>query len=106
MEAKTVFEELLSCIKNSGLNFVLTETPFSVNIVIKKTFFKTKEEEKSKVRSNTTLLANNNLKQTPSKFLTSQRSPSKDTFLHQNLPFHFNNETLVAGLKYVDKVNE
>ena len=43
MEAKSVCEKLLSSIKNSGLNFVLTETPFSVNIVLKKTFTKTKE---------------------------------------------------------------
>ena len=31
-------ENLLSTIRSSGLNFILSETPFSVNIVLKKTF--------------------------------------------------------------------
>ena len=45
MEAKSVCDKLLSSIKSSGLNFVLTETPFTVNIVLKKTFIKTKESD-------------------------------------------------------------
>ena len=43
MDAKTVCENLLSTIRSSGLNFVLSETPFSVNIVLKKTFIYSKD---------------------------------------------------------------
>ena len=42
MDAKTVCENLLSTIRSSGLNFVLSETPFSLNIVLKKTFISSK----------------------------------------------------------------
>ena len=38
MDAKTVCENQLSTIRKSDLNFVLSETPYSVNIVLKKTF--------------------------------------------------------------------
>ena len=48
MDAKTICDELLSNIKSSGLNFVLTETPFSVKIEIKKTFFRRSSKFSSK----------------------------------------------------------
>ena len=46
MDAKIVCENLLSAIRSSGLNFVLSETPFSVNIVIKKTFISSRNDSK------------------------------------------------------------
>ena len=46
MDAKTVYENLLSTIRSSGLNFVLSETPFSLNIVLKKTFISSKNASK------------------------------------------------------------
>ena len=46
MDAKTVCENLLSTIRSSGLNFILSETPFSVNIVLKKTFITSKNDSK------------------------------------------------------------
>ena len=43
MKANTVCENLLSIIRNSGLKFVLSETLFSVNIVLKKTLICSKD---------------------------------------------------------------
>jgi hypothetical protein len=48
MEAKSICDEILLNIKSSGLNFVLTETPFSVKIEIKKTFFRRSSKFSSK----------------------------------------------------------
>ena len=38
MDGNAVCENLLSTVRNSGLNFLLSETPFGVTIAIKKTF--------------------------------------------------------------------
>ena len=40
MEASTVFKELLSKMENSQLNYVISKTPFSANIIIKSSFIK------------------------------------------------------------------
>jgi hypothetical protein len=61
MEAKIVCDNLLSSIKSSGLNFLITETPFSVNIVTKKTFIRAKDSI-----SQSGILKSSNLKVKPS----------------------------------------
>jgi hypothetical protein len=43
MDAAEVYEYLVSCVKNSNLNFTLFESPFSVSIQIRKTFIKDKD---------------------------------------------------------------
>ena len=43
MEAKSVCDKFLSIIQSSGLNFLLTETPISDNIVIKKIYIRAKD---------------------------------------------------------------
>ena len=40
MEANNLCENLLANIRSSGLNFLISETPYSVNVVIKKTLIK------------------------------------------------------------------
>ena len=42
MDAYQTFELVLSCVKNSNLNFLLSESPFSASITIRKSFIKNK----------------------------------------------------------------
>ena len=42
MDAHQAFELVISCVKNSNLNFLLSESPFSASITIKKSYIKNK----------------------------------------------------------------
>ena len=42
MDAYQAFEIILNCVRNSNLNFLVTESPFSASITIKKSFIKEK----------------------------------------------------------------
>ena len=54
MDADYIWDKVLSFIKNSGLNFKITETAFSANITINKTLLKDKNGEvKSRFRTQT-----------------------------------------------------
>ena len=44
MAAENICEDILSNIRSSCLNFLLTETPFSVTIKIKKSFTRSKDD--------------------------------------------------------------
>ena len=43
MDAYQTFELVLSCVKNSNLNFLLNESPFAASITIKKSFIKNQD---------------------------------------------------------------
>ena len=48
MEASTVFKEVLNKVETSQLNYVISKTPFSANIVIKSSFIKYHDAQSSK----------------------------------------------------------
>ena len=43
MDAKNVADMMVSSVKKSNLNFILQESPFSLNISIRKSFIKNKD---------------------------------------------------------------
>ena len=85
LAAESVFEGVLSEIRKSDLNFLLTETPFSVTIVIKKSFTRSKDANSMQLKNIDQSTSKPVAKQELYKNFSRQKKISSSFLLDQNI---------------------